>query len=218
MLTQAIVLPLLQTLQTDLEKEIHTDTPCKSARLSWEQLERMKYFMDFFKSNRFFFLIWNTRTHRWDESSRLFLRLVSFLHKWNTPTDTRCVSLHVPEWRWVTYGTFSVSLISRRDNVKINRPHDVSAGPLSWLRSAANLPQCRREKPQRRWEVSTKHGGGGRSGNPSAMIRWGVVMGGEVQRSEQHDSSWCRVGQKASVVKQLIGKLQQKSNVCFFFF
>lgn len=35
---------------------------------------------------------------------------------------------------------------------------------------------------------------------------------------EQHDSSWCRVGQKASVVKQLIGKLQQKSNVCFFFF
>lgn len=45
----------------------------------------------------------------------------------------------------------------------------------------------------------------------------GCGDGGEVQRSEQHDSSRCRVGRKASVVKQLIGKLQQKSNVCFFF-
>lgn len=32
MLTQASMLPVLQTLQTDLEKEIRTDTPCKSAQ------------------------------------------------------------------------------------------------------------------------------------------------------------------------------------------
>lgn len=39
MLTQASILPVLQTLQTDLEREIHTDTPCKSAQHSSKQLE-----------------------------------------------------------------------------------------------------------------------------------------------------------------------------------
>lgn len=57
---------------------------------------------------------------------------------------------------------------------------------------------------------------GERSGNPSAMIRWGVVTGGRFRGVNNTTAAGAELDKK-HLWLQLIGKLQQKSNVCFFF-
>lgn len=79
--------------------------------------------------------------------------------------------------------------------------------------SAAHLSQCRQAKPQMRWEVSVKKKEGGFWESFSAVIKWGMMMlWGDGLKVENTGASVAVVDKKHSVVKYLIGKLQQKSH------
>lgn len=88
------------------------------------------------------------------KQTKISLLLVSFLHNYDSYLDFALISM--------TYHWGLLLMDSHQSHRKGRLQHRVLT--LSWFMSDAHSPQCRQEKPQRRWEATVAQGG---AGNPS---------------------------------------------------